>query len=110
MLSQTSDELRVVASNDPDTYLDEVAWSGAPEMDLRCCKARWAANVQHKDREGLGRACTCWNSCEMTCWKRSTTCGLGGGGPWPQITRSLTFLHARSYASNTGYYANVSLC
>ena len=38
----------------------------------------------------------------MTCWKRSTTCGLGGGGPWPQITRSLTFLQAELQASDAG--------
>jgi hypothetical protein len=25
---------------------------------------------------------TCWNSCDTTDWKRSTTRGLGGGGPW----------------------------
>jgi hypothetical protein len=25
---------------------------------------------------------TCWNSCDTTDWNRSTTRGLGGGGPW----------------------------
>lgn len=29
---------------------------------------------------------TCVKSCEMTCWKRSTTRGLGGGGPCPAHT------------------------
>lgn len=28
---------------------------------------------------------TCWNSCETTDWKRSTTKGLGGGGPWLHV-------------------------
>lgn len=27
-----------------------------------------------------------WNSCVTTPWKRSMTRGLGGGGPWPQMT------------------------
>lgn len=38
---------------------------------------------------------TCWNSCEMTCWKRSTTSGLGGGGPCWQTTSPLTFLRVQ---------------
>lgn len=28
---------------------------------------------------------TCWNSCDTTDWKRSTTSGLGGGGPWLHV-------------------------
>lgn len=34
----------------------------------------------------IGDTPTCWNSCETTDWKRSTTNGLGGGGPWLHTT------------------------
>lgn len=31
------------------------------------------------------RLLTCWKSCETTDWNRSTTSGLGGGGPWLHV-------------------------
>jgi hypothetical protein len=31
------------------------------------------------------RTILCWNSCDTTDWKRSTTRGLGGGGPWLHV-------------------------
>jgi hypothetical protein len=34
-------------------------------------------------QEPIATVPTCWNSWEMTCWKRSMTSGLGGWGPWP---------------------------
>ena len=37
---------------------------------------------------------TCWKSWEITDWKRSTTMGLGGGGPCPAQTCSSPLLVA----------------
>jgi hypothetical protein len=39
---------------------------------------------------------TCWNSCDTTDWKRSTTRGLGGGGPWLQVICGCLFMLIRS--------------
>ena len=52
-------------------------WQGGPTSDAAralisaICWSSWEKC----------KAQTCWKSCEMTCWNRSTTRGLGGGGP-----------------------------
>ena len=59
--------------------LDQVRQQAAAQPAL-CYRAQLFTSMPHCSARALAPL-TCWNNCDMTCWKRSTTNGLGGGGP-----------------------------
>jgi hypothetical protein len=69
----------------PDPCCSSVMQSGIPALPAQRQLAGMVLQQYWHCMHGLFVRRTCWNSCETTDWKRSTTKGLGGGGPWLHV-------------------------